>query len=436
MIEGIKKYFGITELGSTIPRELIGGVVTFFSMVYILAVQPGIMAAAGMDPGHVFTATAISAGVATLVMAFLGRLPIALASGLGINAFIAFSVCGAMGFTWQTAIAAVFVEGLLFIILSVTNVREKIINGIPDTLKKAVALGIGLFIAVIGLVDAGILVAGGATPLAINSISSGAPLVAIIGLVIMIVLYSLKVPGSIFIAIIAATIIGIPLGVTQGIPNIIGKPAAPYLPWDIVAGLTGIKIFDFIAVFVSLLFVDMFDTISTFAGIAEQGNLKDEHGKIRNVKNGLLSDAIGTVFGSLIGSTTVTSYIESSTGVAVGARTGLASVVTGLLFLLALVFSPLFLAIPSAAIAPCLIFVGFLMLGAVTGLDFKDIEVGLPVFITMLMVPMSYSISEGLAWGFISYTLVKICKGKYKEISITTWILTAIFLVKILFIHV
>jgi AGZA family xanthine/uracil permease-like MFS transporter len=435
-MNSIDKFFGITELGSTVPREIIGGIVTFFSMVYILAVQPGIMTAAGMDAGQVFTATAISAGVATLVMAFVGKLPIALASGLGINAFIAFSVCGAMGFTWQTAISAVFVEGIIFIILSVTDVREKIIDGIPDTLKKAVALGIGMFIAFIGLVDAGILNTGGATPLAINSISSGAPLVAIIGLILMIALYTAKVPGGIFIAIVAATLIGIPFGVTKGIPSIIGIPSAPYTPSDIISGLAGVKVLDFIVVFISLLFIDMFDTISTFAGIAEQGNLKDKSGKIRNVKGGLLSDAIGTVFGSLIGATTVTSYIESGTGVASGARTGLASVVTGVLFLVALVFSPLFLAIPSAAVAPALIFVGFLMLGAVTGLDFKNIEVGLPVFVTMLMVPASYSISEGLAWGFVSYTLVKVCSKKSKEITIPTWILTAIFLIKILFIHV
>jgi AGZA family xanthine/uracil permease-like MFS transporter len=435
-MKSIDKFFGITELGSTVPREIIGGIVTFFSMVYILAVQPGMMSAAGMDTGQVFTATAISAGVATLVMAFIGKLPIALASGLGINAFIAFSVCGAMGFTWQTAISAVFVEGIIFIVLSVTAVREKIIDGIPDTLKKAVALGIGMFIAIIGLVDAGILNTGGATPLAINSITSGAPLVAIIGLILMIALYTSKVPGGIFIAIVAATLIGIPFGVTKGIPNIIGIPSAPYTPADIVGGLAGVNVLDFIVVFISLLFIDMFDTISTFAGIAEQGNLKDKNGRIRNVKGGLLSDAIGTVFGSLIGATTVTSYIESGTGVASGARTGLASVVTGVLFLVALVFSPLFLAIPSAAVAPALIFVGFLMLGAVTGLDFKNIEVGLPVFITMVMVPASYSISEGLAWGFVSYTLVKICNKKSKEISIPTWILTAIFLIKILFIHV
>jgi AGZA family xanthine/uracil permease-like MFS transporter len=435
-MKSIDKFFGISELGSTIPREVVGGLVTFFSMVYILAVQPGMMVAAGMDPGQVFTATAISAGVATLIMAFVGRLPIALASGLGINAFIAFTVCGAMGFTWQTAIAAVFVEGIIFIILSVSNVREKIIDGIPNTLKKAVALGIGMFIAIIGLGGAGILNAGGATPLAINSITSGAPLVAVLGLIIMIALYTLKVPGSIFIAIVAATLIGIPLGVTKGLTNIIGTPAAPYTPADIIGGLAGIKVIDFIVVLISLLFIDMFDTISTFAGIAEQGNLKTADGKIRNVRGGLLSDAIGTVFGSLIGATTVTSYIESGTGVATGARTGLASVVTGLLFLVALIFSPLFLAIPSAAVAPALIFVGFLMLGAVTGLDFKDIEVGLPVFITMLMVPASYSISEGLAWGFVSYTLVKICNKKAKEVTAPTWVLTAIFLVKILFIHV
>jgi AGZA family xanthine/uracil permease-like MFS transporter len=435
MVKAIKSFFGINGINTTIPREIIGGICTFLSMVYILALQPSMMSAAGMDPSRVFTATAISAAVATIIMAVLAKLPIALASGLGINSFIAFSVCGAMGFTWQTALAAVFVEGVIFIALSVFGVREQIVKSIPDVLKKAVAGAIGLFIAVIGLVNAGILNADGPTILATNPITSGAPLVAVIGLIVLVALYALKVPGSIFIAIIVATIVGIPLGVTSKITAIVGVPSAPYFPTDIISGLASVKVLDFAVVFISMLLIDFFDTVSTLAGVAHQGDLLDKDGNIINCKQALLSDAIGTVLGSLIGATTVTSYIESASGVAAGARTGLASIVTGLLFLAALIFSPLFLLIPAAATGACLIFVGFLMLGALANLDLKDIEIGLPAFITLLMVPASYSISEGLAWGFITYTLVKVCRGKSKEVGIATWVLTAIFLLKVIFVH-
>jgi AGZA family xanthine/uracil permease-like MFS transporter len=434
MVGKLDRFFGIEQRNSTIPREVIGGIVTFASMVYILAVQPNIMSAAGMNPGAVFTATTISAAIGTLLMGLLGKLPVALASGLGINAFIAFSVCGAMGFSWQTAIAAVFVEGIIFIILSLVRAREAIIDAIPEQVKKAVALGIGLFIAVVGLNSAGILSVGGGTPVAINSVTSGAPLVTILGLIILIVLYALKIPGSIFIAIVATTIIGIPLGVTVFPENFvpIGTFPAPYTPVDIISGLSNVSVGDFVFVTISLLFVDLFDTVSTLIGVCTQGNLLDRNGKVLNVRQALLSDAIATTAGALIGATTVTSYIESSTGVSNGARTGLASVVTGILFLLALFLSPIFLLIPSAATAPALIFVGFLMLGAISNMNFSNIEIGLPVFITMLIIPFSYSISMGLAWGFVSYVLVKISVRKAGEINVGTWILTAIFLLKII----
>jgi AGZA family xanthine/uracil permease-like MFS transporter len=388
----------------------------------------------GMDPARVLTATAISAGVATLVMAFLGKLPIALAPGMGTNFFLAFAVGVGMGFSWQTAIAAVFVEGVLCIILTLTKIREKVIDSIPDTIKKAVALGIGMMIAVIGLREGGLLV-GGDTGFAIVPPTSGSALLVVIGLAITVILYALKVPGSIFIGIIGATIIGIPLGVTH-FNGIVGIPAAPYTPIDIIGGLTSVKFLDFLVLFISLGLVDFFDTISTFAGIAEQSNLKTRDGKIRNIKNALLADCSGTVIGSLFGSTCTTSYVESAAGVAAGGRTGLTSVVTGCLFIVAVFLSPLFLAIPSAAVAGALVFVGFLMLGAVSNLDFTNVEIGLPTFITVLMLTASLNITEGLAWGFITYTLVKVCKGKTKEVSISTWILTAIFLIKILFIHV
>ncbi|MDR2467559.1 MAG: NCS2 family permease [Spirochaetaceae bacterium] len=428
----IDNYFKITGRNSTIPRELVGGAVTFASMVYILAVQPGVMAAAGMDSGAVFTATAFTAGMATLIMAFLGRAPIALASGLGINAFIAYSVCGQMGFSWQTALCAVFVEGLIFIAISLTGLREIIIAGIPDQVKKAVALGIGLFVAIIGFNNAGILITNGPTPLAMAPINSGPPLLTVIGLVFIIILWTLRIPGSILISICATALVGIPMGITV-IPenfSLIHIPPMPYTPVDIIQGIAGVHVLDFCLVLFSLLFVDLFDTVSTLAGVAIQGNLLDKQGNIINCRKILLSDALGTSIGALFGATTVTAYIESTTGVAVGGRTGLSSVVTGLLFLLALFTSPFFLLIPSAATAPALIFVGFMMLGALTGLELRKTEVGLPVFLTMIAVPLSYSIAQGLAWGFISFTLVKIVQRRFFDITPPTMILTVIFLIK------
>ncbi|MDR2517476.1 MAG: NCS2 family permease [Spirochaetaceae bacterium] len=427
------RFFSISGRGSTIPREIVAGFVTFASMVYILAVHPGIMTAAGMDYGRTFTSTAISAGVATIVMAVVGRLPVALACGLGLNAYVAYTVCGVMGFNWQTALAAVFVEGALFIVLSLSGAREKIINAIPEELRRAVAAGIGLFIAVIGLQNGGILAVGGGTPIAINPVTSGAPLVTVLGFAILLALYVLRVPGSVFIAVIAATIIGIPLGVTDisGF-SIVGLPPAPYTPLDIIRGLKAVSPLDFAVVFSSLLFVDLFDTVSCFSAVALQSKLLDKNGNILNLRGALLADAIGTAAGSLIGATTVTSYIESSTGIAVGGRTGLASLVTGILFLLALVLAPLFAVIPGAATAPALIFVGYLMLGTITGTDLAPVEVGAPFFVTMLLIPMSYSISTGLAWGFVTWALVMTLRGKAKAISPVAWFLTALFLVKII----
>jgi AGZA family xanthine/uracil permease-like MFS transporter len=406
-------------------------------MVYILAVQPSIMQAAGMDSGIVFTVTALSAGLSTLIMAFIGRVPIALASGLGINAYIAYTVCGAMGFTWQTALAAVFCEGVIFLVLSLSGVRETIIKAIPEVVKRAVAVGIGLFIAIVGLNSAGIIHTGGGTPLSINNLTSGAPLVAIIGFALIIALYALRVPGAFLIAILAATFIGIPLGVTTLPDNfaLVSLPSAPYTPADLLAGIHEVDPLDFLVVMVSMLFIDMFDTISTLAGVAIESNLFDKNGNILNLKQALVSDALATILGALFGATTVTSFAESATGVAAGGRTGLTSVVTGVLFLAALFLSPLFLLIPAAATAPALIFVGVMMIGALTGLDLRDIEVSLPVFVTVLLVPVSYSISEGLAWGFVAYTLVKAMRRKWADISPATLALTALFLAKLVFLQ-
>lgn len=426
----MEKFFKIKEKGSTVSREVVGGITTFLAMSYILAVNPGMLGSiAGMNFGGVFTATAVSAAVATLIMAFLANMPVALASGMGLNAFFTYTVCGQMGCSPWFALTAVLLEGILFILLSFFGVREAIINSIPGTMKKAVAVGIGLFIALIGLNNAGIVTSANGTIIGFNAIdlSHATALVAIIGLVITVVLYILKVPGAILIGIAATTVIGIPFGVTTVPDNFkpVSVPSAPFLFKFEWAGVLSLKFF---GVFFTFLFTDIFDTIGTLMGVAEQGNLVDEKGNIPNVKGALLADAVGTVAGACLGTSTVTSFVESSSGVAAGARTGLASVVTAFFFLLALFFTPLFALVPSCATAPALIFVGFLMMQSVSKINFADITDGIPAFITIMVMPFGYSISKGIAFGMIAYVIAKIAGKKTKEIPVVTWILAVVFI--------
>ena len=426
----MEKFFKIKEKGSTVSREVVGGITTFLAMSYILAVNPGMLGSiAGMNFGGVFTATAVSAAVATLIMAFLANMPVALASGMGLNAFFTYTVCGQMGCSPWFALTAVLLEGVLFILLSFFGVREAIINSIPGTMKKAVAVGIGLFIALIGLNNAGIVTSANGTIIGFNAIdlSHATAIVAIIGLVITIVLYILKVPGAILIGIAATTVIGIPFGVTTVPDNFkpVSVPSAPFLFKFEWAGVLSLKFF---GVFFTFLFTDIFDTIGTLMGVAEQGNLVDEKGNIPKVKGALLADAVGTVAGACLGTSTVTSFVESSSGVAAGARTGLASVVTAFFFLLALFFTPLFALVPSCATAPALIFVGFLMMQSVSKINFADITDGIPAFITIMVMPFGYSISKGIAFGMIAYVIAKIAGKKTKEIPVVTWILAVVFI--------
>lgn len=426
----MEKFFKIKEKGSTVSREVVGGITTFLAMSYILAVNPGMLGSiAGMNFGGVFTATAVSAAVATLIMAFLANMPVALASGMGLNAFFTYTVCGQMGCSPWFALTAVLLEGVLFILLSFFGVREAIINSIPGTMKKAVAVGIGLFIALIGLNNAGIVTSANGTIIGFNAIdlSHATALVAIIGLVITVVLYILKVPGAILIGIAATTVIGIPFGVTTVPDNFkpVSVPSAPFLFKFEWAGVLSLKFF---GVFFTFLFTDIFDTIGTLMGVAEQGNLVDEKGNIPNVKGALLADAVGTVAGACLGTSTVTSFVESSSGVAAGARTGLASVVTAFFILLALFFTPLFALVPSCATAPALIFVGFLMMQSVSKINFADITDGIPAFITIMVMPFGYSISKGIAFGMIAYVIAKIAGKKTKEIPVVTWILAVVFI--------
>ncbi|HPX26910.1 MAG TPA: NCS2 family permease [Treponemataceae bacterium] len=422
----MEKLFKLQEHGTTVRKEIIAGITTFLTMAYILAVNPGMLSATGMSAGGVFSATVIASAIATLAMAFMANLPIALAPGMGLNAFFTFTVVLGMGVSWQVALTAVLLEGLLFIILSLFNVREAIIKAIPANLKKAVAVGIGLFIALIGLANAGVVVGDTGTIVGFAALKGGA-LVAVIGLIITIVLYALKVPGSILIGIFATTIIGIPFGVTV-IPENFKAFSLPESPILFKFDFSAVFTLKFFTIFFTFLFVDIFDTIGTLVGVTTQAGLADKDGNIPKVKQALLADAIGTVAGAALGTSTVTSYVESSAGVAAGGRTGLTSVVTAILFLLALFLSPLFLLVPSAATAPALIFVGYLMMKSVTGINFEDPTEGIPAFICILVMPFSYSIAEGIVWGVISYVLLKAVTGKIKDISIVSWILFAVFL--------
>ena len=417
-------------------------------MAYILALNPSILCdGTGMEWGRVFTATGISAAFATLVMAFCANLPVALAPGLGLNAFFTYTVVLGMGCSWQLALTAVLLEGILFIILSIFGIREAIIKSIPASLKKAVSVGIGLFIALIGLHNAGISMGPEATGTFVGFVNfnmqNAAALVAVLGLIITIILFILKVPGAILLGILLTTLIGIPFGVTK-IPenfSVFSIPKAPYfcnfdfkgILFDSAGHASGLVFGKFLVIFFTFLFTDMFDTLGTLMGVAEQGNLKDKDGNIINAKGALLSDAVGTVAGACLGTSTVTSFVESSSGVAAGGRTGLSSVVTAGLFLLALFFNDFFAIIPSAATAPALIFVGYLMMKSVTAIDFADPTEGIPAFITIMVMPFSYSISKGIAWGIISYVIAMTAGRKVKDIPVVTWILAAIFLADIIF---
>lgn len=424
----MEKLFKLHERGTTVRKEVVAGITTFLAMAYILAVNPDMLGATGMNPHGVFTATALSAAIATLVMAFAANLPVALAPGMGLNAFFTYTVVMGMGYSWQVALTAVFLEGIVFILLSFFNVREAIVKAIPNSLKKAVAVGIGLFIALIGLANAGVVASDLGTIIGFAPLQ-GSPLVAVIGLIITIVLYTLKVPGAILIAILITTVIGIPFGVTV-VPENFNPVSLPSSPIFFAFDFSSVFTLKFFTVFFTFFFVDIFDTVGTLVGVATQAKLTDKEGNIPNVKQAFLADAIGTVVGAALGTSTVTSFVESSAGVAAGGRTGLSSVVTAILFLLALFLTPLFLLIPSAATAPALIFVGYLMMKSVTGINFEDPVEGIPAFITILVMPFAYSIAEGIVWGVLAYVLLNVITGKFKNISVITWILFVVFILR------
>lgn len=434
-----ERKFKLSENNTNVKTEVMAGITTFMTMAYILIVNPITLSATGMDFGAVFTATAVSAIIATLIMALYANLPFALAPGMGLNAFFAFSVVLGMGYTWQFALTAVFLEGIIFIILTFFNVREAIINSIPLNLKRAVSVGIGLFIALIGLVNSGIIVSGkfhigdgklDGLIVKLGDITSGAPLLALIGLLITGVLLARGVKGALLIGILLSTIIGIPMGVTnvEGFKLLSAPPSLAPIMFQL--DFSNIFSMDMLIVLFTFLFVDMFDTVGTLVGVATKADMLDENGTLPRAKQALFADAVGTTVGALLGTSTVTTYVESASGVAEGGRTGLTALSTAGMFFLALLLSPIFIMIPGAATAPALILVGLFMMSPILKIDLDDFTEAIPAFLAIIMMPLSYSIAEGIVFGMLSYVLLKTLTGKSKDVSPLMYVIGILFVIK------
>lgn len=446
----MKDFFKLEQNKTDVKTEFIAGLTTFMAMAYILAVNPDILSKAGMPSGEVFTATVIASVVGTLLMAFLANLPFALAPGMGLNAFLTYTVVLGMGYTWQFALLAVFVEGLIFIVLSITSVREKMITAIPANLKYGISAGIGLFIAFIGLQNAKIVVGTSATAVTMGNLTQAGPCLALIGVIIIAVLHQKHVKGDILIGILATWVLGM-------IAQVIGwykvdpeNSLYSLFPSGVIAlpsglGTIGLACFDFktisssfsstgslvvnlFVVMFSFMFVDIFDTLGTLIGVASKANMLDENGNVPRAKWALLSDAIATSVGAVVGTSTTTTFVESSAGVAQGGRTGLTSVFVAMFFVLALFFWPIFSAIPSFATAPALIFVGFLMVESLLKVQYDDPTESIPAYLAAITMPFAYSISDGIAFGIVSYSLINLICGKGKKVNVVMWILTVIFI--------
>ena len=456
----LDKIFHLKENHTDVKTEVMAGITTFMTMAYILAVNPNILSASGMDRGAVFTATALSAFIATCLMALLSNYPFVLAPGMGLNAYFTYTVVLGMGYTWQQALAAVFAEGIIFILLSLTNVREAIFNSIPMNLKHAVSVGIGLFIAFIGLQNAKIVVGNDSTLVSIFSFKSSVAegtfssqgitvLLALIGVLVTAILLAKNVKGGILWGILITWILGIicqlthlyvptaDLGYYSLLPDFSNGISVPsMMPTFMKMDFSIVFSLDFVVIMFAFLFVDMFDTLGTLIGVASKADMLDKDGKLPKIKGALLSDAVGTTVGAVCGTSTVTTFVESASGVAEGGRTGLTSLVAGVLFALSLLLSPIFLAIPSFATAPALIVVGYLMLTSVTKIDFNDMTEAIPCFIAIIAMPFMYSISEGISMGVISYVVINVITGKAKEkkISLLMYILAVLFILKYIFI--
>lgn len=429
----LKKLFGFDSKVHNLRTEIIAGITTFLTMSYILAVNPGMFSILeGMPAGAVFTTTALAAVIGTFAMAVLAKLPFGLAPGMGLNAFFVFSVCLGMGYSWQFALTAVFIEGILFIIMTITNIREAIVNAIPKNLRYAIGSGIGLFIAFIGMQNAGIIVKDDATLVALGDITSGTALLAMIGLVITAVLYILKVKGAMLIGILATTFIGIPMGITE-FKGVVSTPEsiAPIFcqfEWDNIFTL------DMLVIVFTFLFIDLFDTVGTLVGVCTKAKMIDENGRIPKLKEAFMADAIATTAGAMLGTSTTTTYVESAAGVTQGGRTGVTAFVIACCFAIAMFFSPLFLSVPGAATAPVLIIVGMMMLEPVRNIDFDDATEAIPSFICLIMMPLAYSISAGILLGMISYVVINMLSGNFKKLTPAMYILAVLFILKYIFI--
>lgn len=434
----MKQFFKLEENNTNVKTEVLAGITTFMTMAYILVVNPIILSETGMDFGGIFTATALSSLVATLMMALYANYPFALAPGMGLNAFFAFTVVlGPMGKSWEFALTAVLIEGIIFILLSFIKAREAIFESIPLNLKNAVSVGIGIFISFIGLSGAGIVKAGNGTLVALGELTSGAPLLAIIGIIITGLLLIKNVKGALLIGIVITTIIGIPMGVTilpENFSTIVSMPPSLKDVAFKFVGFDQIFSFEMLVVVFTFLFVDIFDTVGTLAGVATKANMLDEEGKLPRVGAALMSDAVGTVVGACLGTSTVTTYVESASGVAEGGRTGMTSLVTAAMFGVALFFAPLFTLVPSAATAPALVIVGLFMMSPITKINFNDYTEAIPAFLTIVMMPFAYSIAEGIVFGMVSYVILKAISGKFKDISLVMWILSVLFVLRFIFI--
>ncbi|WP_026895237.1 NCS2 family permease [Clostridiisalibacter paucivorans] len=424
-------FFKLKEHNTDVKTEIMAGITTFMTMAYILVVNPLMLSSegVGMDFGAVFTATALSAVIATLVMAIYAKLPFALAPGMGLNAFFAFTVVAGMGYSWEFALTAVFLEGIIFIILTFLNVREAIINCIPVSIKNAISVGIGLFIAFIGLVNAGVIQTGDGTILALGNITEGKALLAIIGLVITGLLVAKNIKGALLIGIVVTTLIGIPMGITKVPAQVASLPPSlsPIMfkfQWDQIFSMK------MLIILFTFLFVDMFDTVGTLIGVSAKAGLLNEKGEVPNAKQALFADSIGTTVGACLGTSTVTTYVESAAGVAEGGRTGLTALSAAGMFGIALFFSPLFTMVPEAATAPALVLVGLFMMSPIKNIDFDDYTESIPAFLTIIMMPLAYSIAEGIVFGMISYVLLKLLTGKFKEVSPLSVFLAILFVAK------
>ena len=426
----LKKLFGFDPGVMKVKTEIMAGVTTFLTMSYILAVNPDILSAASMDKGAVFTATALAASIATLVMAIMAKLPFALAPGMGLNAFFAFTLVQGMGFSWEAALAAVFIEGVVFILLTVFNVRELIVNAIPETLRHAISVGIGLFIAFLGLQKAGLIVADPATFVSLGEFTPST-LLAVGGIVIGGVLVARKVRGALFYAILIVTVLSIPLGVTR-IPENFSFVSLPHSlePVFFKLDFHSLLSVNMLVALFSLVFMDIFDTLGTLVGTANKVGMVKPDGSIPKLKPAMMADAIGTTVGALLGTSTTTTYAESTAGIAEGGRSGLTAAVVCVLFLVALFFSPFFLLVPGVATAGVLVIVGSFMFDAVVKIRFSDFTEAFPAFVTIIMMPLTYSIAEGIVLGLLAYVSLKLFTGKHRELNLTMYILAILWILK------